>query len=156
MRLPGRGFAVGHPWWQVAGWGGGACDGSAVTAMMAGDTSGCFRCKAPGSSTSSRAGPSILEILSQKIVRKGESAAPGPQHHLPCLHPEGKPFSRRKGTRGAGCAPTGSGCLVKAAVPIPLPPFAVPSPFWWLWGQRNPGGMGTGGPSALTHHKHVP
>lgn len=27
-RNPKEGFAVGHPRWQVAGWGGGACDGS--------------------------------------------------------------------------------------------------------------------------------
>lgn len=92
---------MGHPWRQVAGWGGGACDGSAVTAVRAGRDLGVFLLQRPqGSSTLSRAGPSRLEILCQKTVRKGESAAPGPQHHLPCLHPEGKPFSRRKGAQG--------------------------------------------------------
>lgn len=150
----------GLPWdTRGGGWQGGVAMplmAPAVTAAGAGTDSGCFRCEAPGSCTFSWAGPSRLEILNQKMIRKGQSAAPGTQHHLVCLHPEGKPFSRRRGTQGAGHVPTGSGCLVKAAVPILLPPFTVPSPFLWLWGQQNPGGMGTGGPSALTHHKHIP
>lgn len=92
-----------------------------------------------------------------KMVRKGESTALGPQHHLLCLHPKGKPFSRRRGHPGGWICPDGKRVSCETGCPNPASSFlSIPSPFSWLWGQQNPGGMGTGGPSALTHQKHIP
>lgn len=57
--------------------------------------------------------------------------------------PRDSPVPGAGGTQRVGFGQTGTGLLVKSAVPISLPPFAGSLPaFSWLRGQRDPQGDG--------------
>lgn len=80
---------------------------------MAGDL-GCFRCRREASGNGAfrlKLGGGTLEIISPKMMRKGQSDAPDPRCHPKRLHPKGRRCPRSRGTQGVGFGQREQGVL---------------------------------------------
>lgn len=130
----------------------------AAAAVAGGDgwpgTSGCFRCCCEASGNGAfrlKLGGGTLEIISPKMMRKGQSDAPDPRCHPERLHPEGQRCPRSWGDPVGGFWLEGNRVSCETGCPNLASSFRrFPSPFSWLRGQRDPQGDGD------THPNHVP
>lgn len=156
MGPPGRGFAVGRPWWQVAGWGVVPVMAPASPAAVAERDLGVFPLRGP---RKRHFEPGWAQQVGNPEPKNGQKrgkrcSRPSAPPSLPSSR--GKALFQEKGHAGGWTCPDGKRVSCESGCPNPASSFLSPFPILVAVGAAEPRGDGDRGPSALTHHKHLP